>query len=80
MSAATKNESLSCFTIISGFFVASTAGGVVTLYAFGISYLAFARFGWDPELSWDRFMDQDVAPLFGGRTEADAPAANPAAR
>jgi hypothetical protein len=36
-----------------------------------ISYLAFARFGWDPDLSWDRFMERDVAPLFGGRTEAD---------
>lgn len=36
-----------------------------------ISYLAFARFGWDPDLSWERFMERDVAPLFGGRTAAD---------
>jgi hypothetical protein len=36
-----------------------------------ISYLAFARFGWDPELTWDRFVARDVAPLFGGKSEAE---------
>ncbi len=36
-----------------------------------LSYLAFGRFGWDPALSWDRFMDEDVAPLLGGRQAAD---------
>lgn len=31
-----------------------------------MSYLAFARFGWDPSLSWDRFVSRDMAPLLGG--------------
>lgn len=36
------NREQSALMQLGGFFVASTAGGVVTLYAFGISYLAFA--------------------------------------
>ncbi len=36
-----------------------------------VSYLAFARFTWEPDLTWDRFVDEDVAPLFGGRDGAD---------
>jgi len=36
-----------------------------------ISYLAFARFGWDPNLTWDTFVERDVAPLFGGRKNAE---------
>ena len=35
------------------------------------SYLAFARFTWDPSLTWDRFLDRDIAPLIGGREAAD---------
>ncbi len=35
-----------------------------------ISYLAFARFGWNPELTWDDFVARDVAPLFGGAQAA----------
>jgi hypothetical protein len=31
-----------------------------------LSYLAFARFGWDPTLTWERFMERDAAPLLGG--------------
>ena len=31
-----------------------------------LSYLAFARFSWDPSLSWERFLARDVAPLLGG--------------
>jgi len=37
-----------------------------------ISYLAFARFTWDPSLSWDRFLARDVAPLLGGTDAAHA--------
>ncbi|NOZ32613.1 MAG: hypothetical protein GXP01_05975, partial [Alphaproteobacteria bacterium] len=36
-----------------------------------LSYLAFARFGWKPDLSWDTFMDEDMAPRLGGRAAAD---------
>lgn len=31
-----------------------------------ISYLAFARFGYDPTLTWEAFLARDVAPLLGG--------------
>ena len=31
-----------------------------------LSYLAFARFTWDPSLTWNRFIAEDAAPLFGG--------------
>lgn len=37
-----------------------------------ISYLAFARFSWSPTLSWDTFLDEDVAPLIGGKDAARA--------
>jgi len=37
-----------------------------------ISYLAFARFTWDPSLSWDRFLARDVGPLLGGTDAAHA--------
>lgn len=36
-----------------------------------LSYLAFARFSYEPTLSWERFVDEDVAPLLGGRAAAD---------
>ena len=36
-----------------------------------LSYLAFARFTWEPTLTWERFLDEDVAPLLGGRAAAD---------
>ncbi|MBI2719057.1 MAG: hypothetical protein HYX36_09900 [Rhizobiales bacterium] len=35
-----------------------------------LSYLAFARFGYDTGLTWQRFVDEDVAPLLGGRAAA----------
>jgi len=31
-----------------------------------LSYLAFSRFCWDPDLTWERFVAEDVAPLLGG--------------
>jgi hypothetical protein len=34
-------------------------------------YLAFARFCWEPTLTWERFVGEDLAPLFGGREAAD---------
>lgn len=36
-----------------------------------ISYLAFARFGWNPTMTWDEFLERDVAPLFGSMELAD---------
>ena len=36
-----------------------------------VSYLAFARFCWEPTLTWERFVGEDLAPLFGGREAAD---------
>jgi hypothetical protein len=35
-----------------------------------LSYLAFARFSWDPSLTWDGFMADDVAPRLGGADAA----------
>ena len=35
-----------------------------------LSYLAFARFGWDPTLTWERFLVEDAAPLLGGEDAA----------
>lgn len=37
-----------------------------------LSYLAFARFGWSPELAWDDFLVQDAAPRLGGTDAAVA--------
>ncbi len=31
-----------------------------------LSYLAFARFTWDPTLTWEQFVSEDLAPLLGG--------------
>jgi hypothetical protein len=36
-----------------------------------LSYLAFARFGWNPALTWERFMEEEVAPRLGGPEAAD---------
>ena len=36
-----------------------------------LSYLAFARFTWDPDLTWGRFMTEDVAPRVGGEAAAE---------
>ena len=36
-----------------------------------LSYLAFARFCWEPSLTWDRFLDEDLAPRLGGREAAE---------
>ena len=35
-----------------------------------LSYLAFARFSWDPDLTWDRFLAEDAGPLLGGADAA----------
>lgn len=35
-----------------------------------LSYLAFARFSYEPTLTWERFLDEDIAPLLGGRAAA----------
>ncbi len=37
-----------------------------------ISYLAFARFTYEPDLSWERFLSRDLAPLFGGVDDAES--------
>jgi hypothetical protein len=37
-----------------------------------ISYLAYARFTWNPELAWADFWRDEVAPRFGGSAEAEA--------
>ena len=36
-----------------------------------INYLAFARFGYCAELTWERFVAEDLAPLLGGVPEAE---------
>jgi hypothetical protein len=36
-----------------------------------LSYLAYARFTWDPSLTWGQFMAQDVAPRVGGLAAAE---------
>ncbi len=36
-----------------------------------LSYLAFARFSWDPTLTWGRFIAEDAAPLLGGVEAAE---------
>ncbi|XTZ16580.1 hypothetical protein ACQSSU_04080 [Micromonospora echinospora] len=43
-----------------------------------VSYLAYARFTWNPELAWADFWRDDVAPRFGGPAEAEAFAAGAA--
>jgi hypothetical protein len=35
-----------------------------------INYLAFARFGYDADLTWERFVAEDLGPLLGGAEEA----------
>lgn len=35
-----------------------------------INYLAFARFGYNANLTWDQFVKNDLAPLLGGEKEA----------
>jgi hypothetical protein len=35
-----------------------------------LSYLAFARFSWDPTLTWERFVARDAGPLLGGADAA----------
>lgn len=36
-----------------------------------ISYLAFARFSWNPDLSWTEFLEREVAPRLGGARQAE---------
>lgn len=51
-----------------------TMWGEVSAYhtAADISYRAFSRFTWDPSLTWDRFVADDLAPLFDGVDGATA--------
>jgi hypothetical protein len=35
-----------------------------------LSYLAFARFTWDPGLTWERFLAEEAAPRLGGAEAA----------
>lgn len=35
-----------------------------------LSYLAFARFTWEPTLTWERFVKEDLGPLLGGENAA----------
>ncbi|BCJ68921.1 hypothetical protein [Polymorphospora rubra] len=37
-----------------------------------ISYLAYARFTWNPDLAWDDFWRDEVVPRFGGAGQAEA--------
>ena len=32
-----------------------------------VNYLAFARFGYQPTLTWEKFIEKDLSPLFGGK-------------
>lgn len=36
-----------------------------------INYLAFARFGYDADLTWEQFVANDLAPLLGGTEAAE---------
>jgi hypothetical protein len=36
-----------------------------------MSYLAFARFTYDPRLTWDRFVLEEMAPRLGGEVAAN---------
>ena len=36
-----------------------------------LSYIAFARFTWEPSLTWERFMAEEMAPRLGGREAAE---------
>jgi hypothetical protein len=36
-----------------------------------LSYLAFARFTYDPTLTWERFVAEDAAPRLGGQAAAE---------
>ncbi len=36
-----------------------------------LSYIAFARFTWDPALTWERFMAEEMAPRLGGPEAAE---------
>lgn len=37
-----------------------------------LSYLAFARFSWQPDMSWEQFIAEDAAPLLGGANAAES--------
>ncbi len=36
-----------------------------------LSYLAFARFSWDPTLTWEAFVATELAPRLGGQAAAE---------
>jgi len=37
-----------------------------------LGYRAFARAAWDGDLTWERFLEEEAAPLLGDRAHADA--------
>jgi hypothetical protein len=41
------------------------------LAATELGYLAFARFSWDPELTWEQFVADELAPRLGGANAAE---------
>ena len=50
-----------------------TVWGEMSPYSLGheLSYLAFARFAWDPALTWEQFITDDGAPRLGGANAAE---------
>jgi hypothetical protein len=50
-----------------------TIWGEVSPYntATELSYLAFARFTWDPSLTWEQWLKEDVEPRLGGEAAAN---------
>ncbi|NLJ49941.1 MAG: hypothetical protein GX428_10235 [Candidatus Atribacteria bacterium] len=52
----------------SGMKGATIFGEVSTLSVVNeVNYLAFARFGYQPTLTWENFIEKDLGPLFGGK-------------
>ncbi|HRA49256.1 MAG TPA: hypothetical protein PK819_14380, partial [Thermomicrobiales bacterium] len=54
-------------------FVGQTMWGEPAAYhpTVDLSYRAFARFNWEPELTWAQFVAEDAGPLFGGPEAAE---------
>ncbi|MGA2763900.1 MAG: hypothetical protein ABSG17_11095 [Spirochaetia bacterium] len=60
LASTTGMQGLTIFGEVSAFEVANE-----------INYLAFARFGYTPTLTWDAFVRDDLGPLLGGPAEAE---------
>lgn len=56
-------------TGVAGLTVWGEASPYLAATEFG--YLAFARFSWDPSLTWERFVAEELAPRLGGDAAAD---------